>query len=260
VKEITQIGKYNVEIWRRPYQRSMNLRVRRDGIVRVTCGRGVSKTEVKRFVAESEKFIDLRLGEIQSMRQRFPEKQFLTGEELLLLGAKHQLTLVWTWASKIKIKSIGSQIEMMAPLQTTRAERQKAFNFYCRKQARKFLQERVLILSQAMQLFPKTLTIRGQKTRWGSCSSEGTLSLNWKLIAAPPDVIDYVVVHELAHIRHLNHSADFWHLVARHHREWKLARHWLKENEYKIATQFQTPVLAPRSTNLEASGPVAVSM
>lgn len=238
MKEITQIGKHRVEIWRRPYQRSMNLRVRRDGLVRVTCGRGIPKLHVQRFVEESERFIELRMSEIHRLREKFPEKKFLTGEELILLGARHQLTVVWTWASKIKIKLLGSQLEMMAPLQTTVEIRQKAFNFFCRKQAREHLQTRVRHFAEVMQLFPKTVTIRGQRTRWGSCSSEGGVSLNWKLIAAPPDVIDYVIVHELAHIRHLNHSADFWHLVAKFHPNWKQARLWLKDHECAIATQF----------------------
>jgi predicted metal-dependent hydrolase len=62
-------------------------------------------------------------------------------------------------------------------------------------------------------------------------------------LAAPLATIDYVVIHELAHIRHLNHSADFWSLVARHHPQWKASKRWLKEHEFAIGVQFQTSPL-----------------
>jgi len=75
-----------------------------------------------------------------------------------------------------------------------------------------------------------SITIRDQKTRWGSCSSRGTLSFNYRLIFAPPAVLDYVVVHELCHLTHMNHSADFWNKVASVMPDYKQHRKWLKEH------------------------------
>ena len=69
--------------------------------------------------------------------------------------------------------------------------------------------------------------IRGQRTRWGSCSAGGTLSFNWRLALAPLEVLDYVVVHELCHLREPNHSARFWRLVASRRPEWRRQRDWL---------------------------------
>jgi hypothetical protein len=66
-----------------------------------------------------------------------------------------------------------------------------------------------------------SVQIRGQKRRWGSCSSRGTISLNWKLIFLPPELVRYLMVHELCHSVHLNHSASFWRLVQRHEPEFK---------------------------------------
>ena len=74
------------------------------------------------------------------------------------------------------------------------------------------------------------ITIRDQKTRWGSRSSSGTLSFNYRLMYAPLKVLDYVVVHELCHITHMNHSKDFWNMVASILPDYKESRNWLKEH------------------------------
>ncbi len=75
-----------------------------------------------------------------------------------------------------------------------------------------------------------SITVRNQKTRWGSCSSSGTLSFNYRLIFAPPAVLDYVVVHELCHLTHMNHSRAFWDKVGAVMPDYKARRQWLKDH------------------------------
>lgn len=78
------------------------------------------------------------------------------------------------------------------------------------------------------------ITIRNQKTRWGSCSARGTLSFNWRLMLAPPAILDYVVVHELCHLTHMNHSAAFWQKVESVYPDYRTARKWLKEHGQEL--------------------------
>ncbi|MDE6882701.1 MAG: M48 family metallopeptidase [Lachnospiraceae bacterium] len=80
----------------------------------------------------------------------------------------------------------------------------------------------------------KRITIRDQKTRWGSCSAKGTLSFNWRLMLAPPAILDYVVVHELCHLTHMNHSAAFWQAVESVYPDYRSARQWLKEHGQEL--------------------------
>ena len=78
------------------------------------------------------------------------------------------------------------------------------------------------------------ITIRDQETRWGSCSAKGTLSFNWRLMLAPPAILDYVVVHELCHLTHMNHSAAFWQAVEAVYPDYRSARRWLKEHGQEL--------------------------
>ena len=78
------------------------------------------------------------------------------------------------------------------------------------------------------------VTLRKQKTRWGSCSSVGNLNFNWRLIMAPIEVIDYVVVHEICHLKEMNHSSHFWKLVEESISYHKKAKKWLKEYHYLL--------------------------
>lgn len=81
----------------------------------------------------------------------------------------------------------------------------------------------------------KRITIREQKSRWGSCSGRGTLSFNWRLMLAPPRVLDYVVIHEICHFKHMNHSKEFWEEVAKLEPHYKEYRQWLKDHGAELS-------------------------
>lgn len=83
-----------------------------------------------------------------------------------------------------------------------------------RGQAVRHLPERLERFAKELRVRPSRVSIRGQKTRWGSCSSQGEISLNWRLVLLPSELADYILVHELCHLRHLDHSSSFWNLVA----------------------------------------------
>jgi predicted metal-dependent hydrolase len=90
----------------------------------------------------------------------------------------------------------------------------------------------MLVDEEAPQLSvrPARIQIRDQRSRWGSCSTRGTLSFNWRLVLAPLEVLDYVVVHELCHLRHPNHSGRFWRLVEERRPNFRAQRDWLNEH------------------------------
>lgn len=110
----------------------------------------------------------------------------------------------------------------------------QALERWYREQVAQLLPEKVERLSVNMGLTCGRLSIRGQKTCWGSCSGKGNISLNWKLIMAPEAVIDYVIIHELAHLKELNHSRMFWQLVSKYCPEWREHKQWLKDHAAEL--------------------------
>lgn len=103
-----------------------------------------------------------------------------------------------------------------------------------RKRAAEAIRARCSHYAPLMGVSYGTITIREQKTRWGSCSSKGNLNFNWRLIFAPEEVVDYIVVHELAHRKEMNHSRAFYNVVASVLPDYKVQEKWLKENGEKL--------------------------
>ncbi len=103
-----------------------------------------------------------------------------------------------------------------------------------RERAKEVFLKRVEVFSQLLGMRPRRISIRDQKTRWGACTGRGTVTFNWRLILAPPAVLDYVVVHELCHLRYPNHGPRFWQAVGRYCPQYEHYKSWLKLNGHRL--------------------------
>jgi predicted metal-dependent hydrolase len=101
---------------------------------------------------------------------------------------------------------------------------------WLKRQAHLDLNARVALHAKRLDLTPKRLFVRDQTTRWGSCSTSGALSFSWRLVLAPPFVLDYLAAHEVAHLGHMNHGPRFWGLVERTMPRYDEARTWLRKH------------------------------
>ena len=126
------------------------------------------------------------------------------------------------WIHTHREKALAAA-EQKAANRLTEAERKAAV-----KRAAQMLAEKTARFAKEMGVTYGRITIREQKTRWGSCTGGGHISLNWKLITAPPEALDYVVIHELCHLLVLNHSPRFWQLVEAQMPEYTYWRTWLR--------------------------------
>lgn len=236
--EIIAVGPDRVEIRRRRGLRGMSLSVQPDGNIRVRCNLRRGYLDIEQFVLASADFIEKRREQVREVEAQFPRRSFISGETFLWMGVPVVLDVVWSWDQRIKVKRTETGFEMIAPVVCTPEERLKALSKFYRREAKAWLAARVEFWSRIMGFGPESVTVRGQRTLWGSCTAAGAVSLNWKLMSCTPEAIDYVVVHELCHLKEQNHSARFWALVAGFMADYKTHRRWLKDHQQAIARQF----------------------
>jgi predicted metal-dependent hydrolase len=158
---------------------------------------------------------------------------------------KWTLSVPWGAPARLTVPAwlAPSEIDRIVESQRCWIERERAKqrprlrldpNAVSESEARRATRELVAMIADdeaaALDVSVERIEVRDQRTRWGSCSARGTLSFNWRLVLAPFDVLDYVVVHELCHLREPNHSSRFWRLVESRRPDWRAQRAWLHEH------------------------------
>jgi predicted metal-dependent hydrolase len=162
-------------------------------------------------------------------REQAPERSFEPGENFPYLGDEHELVV----EPGVSHEAVNGQIQLRQSAVTQSSLKQVLENFY-RTRAREFLSDRVDHYADKMGVPYKQIELRNQRTLWGSCSTTGTLSFNWRLVMAPPEVADYVVVHELAHLIEANHNSEFWRIVGEYDQNYKQHADWLEANSTRL--------------------------
>jgi hypothetical protein len=164
-------------------------------------------------------------------REALAEKDYLRADSILYLG--EAMPLRWVKADhplKFYMGAEGFVLRGMGTSDQAKALIEGAY----RDRARTIFQKRAAQFAKALDVQPNQIRIKAQKTRWGSCSSKGNLNFNWHAIVAPPEVVDYLVVHEVCHLVHMNHSTAFWDLVASIRPNYREERDWLKKHDTQI--------------------------
>jgi predicted metal-dependent hydrolase len=165
----------------------------------------------------------------EAHRGRAPERIFEVGEQFPVFGKDRELVVELRQGHALTEDSIRLRQSAVG----RSSIRQVLRNFY-RKRAREHFTDRLDCYTERVGVEYERLELRNQRTRWGSCSTGGTISLNWRLVMAPRDVIDYLVVHELAHLTEQHHGAEFWQLIEEHIPEYNQRAAWLERNSAKL--------------------------
>ncbi|MCE0523705.1 MAG: M48 family metallopeptidase [Methylacidiphilales bacterium] len=205
----------------RPRARRYQLGLRPDGAARLVIPRRGTEAEGIRFLERSETWLLKRLTQWQS--QSAARQPWVDGARFLFRGEEVVLR-VETAESGPRLCFSDQVIHVPQPLPDYR---EVVLDYLHRMAARELpVRTRELALLHGIEI--RHVSVRAQKTRWGSCSARGTISLNWRLIQAPPRVVDYLIIHELMHRREMNHSARYWKLVARAFPDYRNTEQWLK--------------------------------
>jgi predicted metal-dependent hydrolase len=205
---------------RNPRARRYLLRMRADGAARVTIPRGGSAAAAREFVDRNRPWLERQWQQMQA-RPRHPAALQI-GSTVLFRGE-----LVPIQSDQPGCFRFDTEI---LPMPEPAASLRPVIEKHLRKLAARELPARLAELASLHGFAVKRVTVRGQRTRWGSCSQRGGISLNWRLIQTPAHVRDYIMLHELAHLRQMNHSNRFWHEVERLCPNYEMAERWLKDH------------------------------
>jgi hypothetical protein len=199
------------------------LRLSPDGTARVTVPRGGSAAEAVRFARRHAAWLERQLLQ-WAARPRRPAA-WLPGTEILFRGEPVRLETCPDGQGHL-VRFGGQGLRVADPAGDLRP----AVERHLRQLAAQELPRRVWELATLHQAPVARVAVRNQRSRWGSCSRRGTVSLNWRLVQVPAPVRDYLILHELAHLREMNHSRAFWREVARLCPEFAAAERWLKKH------------------------------
>jgi len=229
-----------VIVERKAFRRSITVSVSLDGPIRVKTSLMTSKSAILSFLEKKKNWLGKHLKNFAKIRQETPTALLRHGEVFPFQGRELQLNCVITLSSKPFFSVHENQLFLHIPRNQWSSDSRRQIypwidlliDFY-ETEGRKWISHRVKIWSEQMQLFPKQVKFRAPKTRWGSCSSQKILNFNWKLVVFSPATVDYVVIHELAHLKYLNHSKSFWDLVERHCPDYLVSEAELKNKHFR---------------------------
>ena len=219
---------FQVEVVRTDRKKSASIRLLGD-LVKVSVPMTLSDNRIRDLVIKRTSWIKSKLKE-QSNRPISAPSEYISGETVTYLGKNYRLKVLIGDQPSIKLRRgyVEATVSKLDtdPKNTIRSLLQ---NWY-RSHAQKRLGEKTLRLAKVVGVNPSSVTVKNYKSRWGSCSSSGDVTYNWRIIISPHHIVDYIVVHELCHLLEHNHGPKYWKHVQRVVPNYKECREWLKVN------------------------------
>ncbi len=204
----------------------------RDGNLVVKAPWYVSDREIERFVASKEEWI-LATAKRLAMQKKKKEEgrpQLMNGDQLPFLNERLMLSVFREESSRCRVKKAGDRLLLFVPYEADYDVRRTAIEKWYRKMAAQWIRERAMLFAGVMQVSFSEIHIKDQKSRWGSCSGLSNLNFSFRLMLAPEAVAEYVVIHELCHLRYMDHSQNFWQMVETFCPDYKVRKKWLAEH------------------------------
>ncbi|QBY03793.1 M48 family peptidase [Thalassotalea sp. HSM 43] len=213
-------------------RKTISLQVKH-GQVRVLAPEFVNEQYIAELVVKKRAWLQQKIA-LQQQSSETVERQYQHDEVFYYLGKPYRLSVVVASKNSVSIEAehivVAVKVANDDPALIANAVKKQLHAWY-KQQAMSILLARSEQWQQDTKLKAKCSTVRYFKSRWGSCDSKGHVKLNWLLVMAPDWVIDYVIIHELCHLKHMNHSAEFWALVSSFYGNHKVAKTWLTQHQ-----------------------------
>lgn len=217
------IGDLKFRVRRSDQRKTMQITVERDGRLTMTAPSRAEREQLERFAKAKRQWVYEKLA-LKELLPPPTRREFVSGEGFSYLGRSYRLKVVAKAPVPLKLEAGRFSLR---GAEATRGE--QAFAKWYVEHAQPWLDARVSEWATRLAVQPAGLTVRDQGYRWGSCGVDGQLYFHWKVIQLPPRLIDYVIVHELVHLKHGDHGPAFWAAVSRAMPDYELRRQRLRE-------------------------------
>lgn len=218
-----------VELRRSDRRKTIGIEVSREGEVIVRAPVGTPERNISDVIARREPWIAKSLAEWKALNAHAPQMRFESGESIWFLGKPYPLEIVEEQRASLTFD--GSKFTLREDM---RHAAEMHFRRFFRQQGTRLLPDRLNELSRLAGEGPTGLRILDLGGRWGSCSSKGVINLHWKALMAPWMCVDYLLAHEIAHLKFKDHSQAFWREVEKTMPEYRKAEKWLRENGARL--------------------------
>jgi predicted metal-dependent hydrolase len=242
-RRLTLIGEGEIDLQGRSVEyrlkqsqrtRGIRLEIRSETGLTVVVPRKYSRQQVLDMLRQKEGWILKHLSPGKAVQMPLFTHEAGHGDRLIFMG--RPIEIVINPGKSASSPAVLNGNKLLISTGARNAAMPKILENWYRQQAASVFKQKADNFREIMGLRYNAIFIRGQKTRWGSCSPSGNITLNWKLLLAPEDVVDYVVIHELAHLKHMNHSKKFWDTVEHYCPNWKKHRRWLTQHQDELRT------------------------
>lgn len=210
-------------------RKGLSIEILSDSTLQVRASKTLTKKEILEIINNNESWIYKQVSRMKEKNKLFINREYKDGEKYYLLGELYTLNIKESKnLNKVRINKEEQLIELYKSSDLIDT-REMLLKFY-KDFALKHIINRISYYRPFFEHTPKKICVKEQKRRWGSCTGDNSLLFNWKIIMAPPKVIDYLIIHEMSHMKHKNHSKDFWNSVESILSDYKESRAWLKNN------------------------------
>lgn len=216
---------------RRSKRRSIGFLIADEGL-RITAPRWVTLADIEQAIVEKQQWIISKLREKRELAKRRirATMRWEDGAHLPYLGSHLTLRIAHQGRTAVTHDAEQGILQISLPPDFDEQQLKDRVQSWLQQEAKRIFNQRLPIFAQRLGVTYHSMSLSSAGTRWGSCTSQGKIRLNWRLIHFSPAIIDYVVAHELSHLREMNHSADFWATVESIYPEYEHAKQQLRQH------------------------------
>ncbi len=204
------------------------------GNIELRVPKETTNEQIHRLIENKWSWIVTKQSEMKEKTKGYKEKVYEEGEMFLYLGENYPIRILEDETLSCEAVQLNDT-ELLVNIKVYDEDRIKKLlkRFYYKK-CKVLLEERIRYFQSNFKVKPRSIKISNNKKTWGTCNSYRELTFNWKLVMAPLDVFDYVVVHEMCHMVHLNHDRSFWRLVGKYILDYEERQEWLRQSHWKM--------------------------